>query len=118
MPNLVHLVSVCAFPIFGGLFSSPVIVVLLILEIARPGGHRFSKVLVTDIAAASVSFGIYFVIAGAVFLGAYQVPRYPFAAWQLLAAIPLGLSGALVAIATAGFMTLASRRCSSAAPPG
>lgn len=95
--------------IFGGLFSSPVIVVLLILEIARPGGHRFSKVLVTDIAAASVSLGIYFAIAGAVFLGAYRVPGYPFAAWQLLAGIPLGLFGALVAIATAGFMTLASR---------
>jgi len=95
--------------IFGGLFSSPVIAVLLILEIVRPGGHRFSKTLVTGIAAGSVSFGIYFAIAGAVFLGAYQVPRYPFAAWQLLAAIPLGLFGALVALLTAGFMMLAAR---------
>jgi len=95
--------------IFGGLFSSPVIVVMLILEIARPGGYRFSKTLVSDIAAASVSFGIYFAIAGAVFLGAYQVPRYPFEDWQLLAGIPLGLFGALVAGLVAGFMTLASR---------
>ena len=95
--------------IFGGLFSSPVIVVMLILEIARPGGHRFSKILVTDIVAGSVSFGIYFAIAGAVFLGAYQVPRYTFEDWQLLAGIPLGLFGALVAILVAGFMMLASR---------
>ena len=95
--------------IFGGLFSSPVIVVMLILEVARPGGHRFSKTLVTDIVAASVSFGIYFAIAGAVFLGAYQVPRYTFEDWQLLAGIPLGLFGALVTILTAGFMMLASR---------
>jgi H+/Cl- antiporter ClcA len=95
--------------IFGGLFSSPVIVVVMILEIARPGGRRFSKTLVTDIAAGSVSFGIYFAIAGAVFLGAYQVPRYPFEDWQLLAGIPLGLFGALVASLVAGFMTLASR---------
>jgi chloride channel protein, CIC family len=95
--------------IFGGLFSSPVIVVTLILEIVRPGGQRFSKTLVTNLAAASVSFGIYFAIAGAVFLGAYQVPRYPFEDWQLLAGIPLGLFAALVSTLTAGFVMLASR---------
>jgi len=95
--------------IFGGLFSSPVIVVMLILEVVRPGGHRFSKTLVTDIVASSVSFGIYFAIAGAVFLGAYEVPRYTFEDWQLLAGIPLGLFGAAVSILAAGFMMLASR---------
>jgi len=95
--------------IFGGLFSSPLIVVMLILEVARPGGHRFSKTLVTDIVAGSVSFGIYFAIAGAVFLGAYQVPRYTFEDWQLLAAIPLGLFGAVVTALAAGLMMLASR---------
>jgi len=95
--------------IFGGLFSSPVIVVMLILEISRPGGHRFSKTLITDVAAASVSFGIYFAIAGAVFLGAYQVPRYTFQDWDLLASIPLGLFGTMVTALAAGFMILASR---------
>jgi H+/Cl- antiporter ClcA len=95
--------------IFGGLFSSPVIVVMLILEVARAGGQRFSKILATDIVAGSVSFGIYFAIAGAVFLGAYQVPRYRFEDWQLLAGIPLGLFGALVTILAAGFIMLASR---------
>jgi H+/Cl- antiporter ClcA len=95
--------------IFGGVFSSPVIVVMLILEVARPGGHRFSKTLVTDIVAASVSFGIYFALAGAVFLGAYQVPRYTFKDWQLLVGVPLGLFGALVTTLMAGFIVLASR---------
>ena len=95
--------------IFGGLFSSPVIAVMLILEVARPGGRRLSKTLVTDIAAASVSFGIYFAIAGAVFLGAYQVPRYTFADWQLLAAIPLGLFGGVVTTVAAGFIVVTSR---------
>jgi len=95
--------------IFGGLFSSPVIVVMLILEVARPGGHRFSKTLVTDIVAASTSFGIYFAIAGAVFLGAYQVPRYTFEDWQLLVGIPLGLFGALLMTLTVCFVMLASR---------
>jgi H+/Cl- antiporter ClcA len=94
--------------IFGGVFSSPVIVVMLILEVARPGGRRFTKSLTADIAAGSVSYGIYFAIAGAVFLGAYQVPRYTFEDWQLLAAIPLGLFAALVAALTTGLIRLAS----------
>ena len=95
--------------IFGGVFSSPVIVVMLILEVVRPGGQRFSKTLVADIVAGSVSFGIYFAVAGAVFLGAYQVPAYAFRDWQLLAAIPLGLFAALVTTLAALFVTLASR---------
>ena len=82
---------------------------MMILEIARPGGNRFSKILVTDIVAGSVSFGIYFAIAGAVFLGAYRVPPYTFENWQLLAGLPLGLFGALVTALVAGFNTLASR---------
>jgi len=95
--------------IFGGLFSSPVIAVMLILEVARPGGLRFSKTLAAGIVAGSVSFGIYFAIVGAVFLGAYQVPRYTFEDWQLLAGIPLGLFAALVTILAAGFLMLVSR---------
>jgi H+/Cl- antiporter ClcA len=95
--------------IFGGLFSSPVIAVMLILEVARPGGRRFSKALVTDITAASVSFGIYFAVAGAVFLGAYRVPPFPFEDWQLLAGIPLGLFGALVTAMVSGSIALGSQ---------
>ncbi len=95
--------------IYGGLFSSPVIVVMLVLEVARPGGRQFSKALIADIVAASISFGIYFAIAGAVFLGVYQVPRYTFEDWQLLAAIPFGLFAALVTILTTGVIMLVSR---------
>jgi hypothetical protein len=62
--------------------------------------------------AGSVSFGIYLAIAGAVLLGAYQVPPYTFEDWQLLAAIPLGLFGALVTTLSTGFLMLASR-CSA-----
>ena len=83
---------------YGGLFSSTVIVVLLILEVARPGGQRFTKALAAGIVASSVSFGIYFAIAGAVFLDDYQVPPYKFEDWQLLAGVPLGLFAALVIV--------------------
>ena len=94
---------------YGGLFSSTVIVVLLILEVARPGGHRFAKALAAEIVASSVSFGIYFAIAGAVFLDDYQVPSYKFEDWQLLAGVPLGLFAALVVTLLAGFMMAAAR---------
>ena len=63
---------------YGGLFSSTVIVVMLILEVARPGGQRAAKALAAEIVASSISFGIYFAIAGAVFLGDYKVPQYTF----------------------------------------
>ena len=94
---------------YGGLFSSTVIVVMFILELARPGGRRFTKALVGGIVASSVSFGIYFAIAGAVFLDAYQVPQYEFEDWQLLAGVPLGLLAALVVTLLVVFVRGASR---------
>ena len=98
---------------YGGLFSSTLIVVMLIVEVARPGGQKFAKALVGGIIASSVSFGIYFVIVGAVFLDAYKVPSYKFEDWQLLAAIPLGLLAAVVATvlvaSTAGLTHLFAR---------
>ena len=93
---------------YGGLFSSTVIVVMLILEVARPGGQRATKALAAEIVASSVSFGLYFAIAGAVFLGDYKVPQYTFHDWQLLAGVPLGLFAALVATVLAGFMMAAA----------
>ena len=98
---------------YGGLFSSTVIVVMLILEVARPGGQKFGKALVGGIIVSSVSFGIYFAIVGAVFLDAYKVPSYDFENWQLLAAVPLGLLSAVVATvlaaSTAGSTRLFTR---------
>ena len=81
---------------YGGLFSSTVIVVMLILEVARPGGQRFAKALVGGIVASSVSFGVYFSISGSLFLDAYQVPQYKFQDWQLLAGVALGVFAAIV----------------------
>ena len=86
-----------------------VIVVMLILEVARPGGQRLTKALAAEIVASSVSFGIYFAIAGAVFLDDYKVPQYTFKDWQPLAGVPLGLFAALVVTLLAGFMMAAAR---------
>ena len=94
---------------YGGLFSSTVIVVMLIMEVARPGGQKLVKALAAQIVASSVSFGIYFAIAGAVFLDDYKVPQYKFEDWQLLAGIPLGLFAAVVVTVLAAFMMGAAR---------
>ena len=94
---------------YGGLFSSTVIVVMLILEVARPGGQKLAKALAAEIVASSVSFGIYFAIAGAVFLDDYKVPHYTFKDWQLLAGVPLGLFAAVVVTLLAGFTMAAAQ---------
>jgi H+/Cl- antiporter ClcA len=69
---------------------------MLILEVARPGGQRMAKALVAMVVSSSVSFGIYFVVGGAFFLDAYQVPTYKFEDWQLLAGLGLGFLAAVV----------------------
>src|SRR6516165_3288173 len=89
---------------YGGLFSSTVIVVMLILEVARPGGQRLAKALPAQIVASSVSFAIYFAVAGAVFLDDYKVPQCNLEDGQLLAGIPLGLFAAVVLTLLAEFI--------------
>ena len=93
----------------GGMLSSPVIVVMLLLEVARPGRNRFTKTLLGTIIASSVGFGIYFAIAGAVFLDIYKVPQYKFEDWQLLAGVLLGWFAAVVVTILTLFMALAAR---------
>jgi len=39
---------------YGGMLSSPVITVMLLMEVARPGGNRFTKTLLGTIIASSV----------------------------------------------------------------
>ena len=93
---------------YGGLFSSTVIVVMLILEVARPGGQRLTKALVSAIVASSVSFGIYFAVAGSFFLDVYEVPSYRYEDWHLLAGVPLGLLAAVIVTLLVIVMKLAS----------
>ena len=93
---------------YGGLFSSTVIVVMMVLEVARPGGQRLTKALVGAIVASSVSFGIYFAVAGSFFLDVYEVPSYRFEDWHLLAGVPLGLLAAVIVTLLVIVMKLAA----------
>ena len=98
---------------YGGLLSAPLLATILVLEIARPKGARFSETLVGGLLASSVAFAVYFPIAGSTFVGIYSVPSFKYEDWQLLAAVPLGLvAGALALItmvAIAVFTRLAAR---------
>jgi chloride channel protein, CIC family len=93
---------------YGGLFSSTVIVVMMVLEVARPGGQRLTKALVSAIVASSVSFGIYFAVAGSFFLDVYEVPSYRYEDWHLLAGVLLGLLAAVIVTLLVIVMKLAA----------
>ena len=81
---------------YGGMFSAVAVVVMMIVEIARPGGIKLTKAFVGMLVSSSVSFGIYFAIAGSVFLDAYQVPTFKYEDWQLAAGIGFGLLAAVI----------------------
>lgn len=92
---------------YGGLFSAVVVVVMLIVEVARPGGTKLTKALVGMIVSSSLSFGIYFAIAGSIFLDAYKVPAFKYEDWQLLAGIGFGLLAAVIVMLLAVVMKVA-----------
>lgn len=94
---------------FGGLLSSPLVVLMLVLEVARPGGERAAKVLMGGAVASSVSFGIYFAIAGTVFLDLFKVPQYEYEGWHLLVGIGLGVLAAVLVMIMIVVITLVGK---------
>jgi H+/Cl- antiporter ClcA len=83
---------------FGGLLSSPIVATVLVLELARPKAERVMEMLVASLLSSTVAFGVYFPIAGSTFLGLYALPSYKYSDWQLLAAVPIGLVAAGLAL--------------------
>ena len=85
---------------YGGLLSSPILASILTLELARPKAQRFADTLVAGLLSATVAFAVYFPIAGSTFVGLYELPSFDYEDWQLLAAVPLGLVAAALALLT------------------
>lgn len=83
---------------FGGLFSSPFLATLLVLEVAHVARRRIERALIGSLVASSVAFGITFALVGSLFLGIYEVPTYEYEDWHLLAAVALGLVAAVVVV--------------------
>lgn len=100
---------------FGGLFSSPLLAMLLVLEIARPPVSRYIKAFYASLVSSSIAFGIYFAIAGSIFLGIYEVPAYDYQDWHLVAGIGFGLLAAFIALVT-GAAGVALARAFGAVP--
>ena len=94
---------------FGGLFSSPLVAVLLVLEVARPSRKVLRYAFFSSVVSTSAAFGIYFVIAGSVFLGIYRVPHYQYEDWHLLAGVALGLLAAVTVVLTLVVHSLAEK---------
>ena len=94
---------------FGGMLSSPILGSILTLELARPKAERFAETLTAGLLSASVAFAVYFPIAGSTFLGLYELPSFKYEDWQLLAAVPLGLAAAALALMTVVAAALMTR---------
>lgn len=85
---------------FGGLFSSPLLAIVLVMEVARVPRRRFQRTFYTSLVSSATAFGLYFVLAGTVFLGIYDVPSYEFEDWHLLAGIGFGVLAAFITVVT------------------
>jgi H+/Cl- antiporter ClcA len=92
---------------YGGLLASPILATILVLEVASLKARRFAETLVASLLCSSISFAIYFAIAGSTFVGIFAVPSYRYEDWHLLAAVPLGLLAgglALIMVVVFGVM--------------
>ncbi|WP_168207437.1 chloride channel protein [Microlunatus elymi] len=93
---------------YGGLFSSVLIVVAFICEIASPGEKLYRKVLPATIIAGAISFAIYYLIAGSVFLDKYDVGSFAYHDWELAAGVGFGLLAAVIVLVLGIFMSAAT----------
>jgi chloride channel protein, CIC family len=94
---------------FGGLFSSPLVAMALVTEVAHPPRQRWQRMFFGSLVATSISFGVYFAIIGSVFLGIYTVPTYDYQDWHLLAGVGLGVVSAGVVLVTVAIVTAAHK---------
>jgi H+/Cl- antiporter ClcA len=90
---------------FGGLFSSPLLTMVLVLEVAKPPVSRYLRTFYGTLISSSVSFGVFFALAGTVFLGIYQVPSYSYEDWHLVAGLALGIAAALLVVVMGAILT-------------
>lgn len=90
---------------FGGLMSTPVGGPLLAFELEHEQTHNYYFTnLVPGVIAGAVSFGVMWPILGAPFEGLLSIPQEEFRSWMLLAAVGLGLVGAVTAFVVGRIM--------------
>jgi H+/Cl- antiporter ClcA len=84
--------------VFGGLVSSPLAGPLLAFELEHEQTRSYYfRHLIPGVVAGGVGFAVMYPLIGAPFLGQYEFARVEFRSWMLLAAVGVGLAGALTA---------------------
>jgi H+/Cl- antiporter ClcA len=93
---------------FGGLLATPVGGPLLAFELEheQTQGYYYAHI-VPGVIAGAVSFGIMWPILGAPFQGLIELDVPVFESWMLLAAVALGLTGAIAAFVVGKIMVAA-----------
>lgn len=90
---------------FGGLLSTPIGGPLLAFELEHEQTHSYYfQNLVPGVVAGAVAFGVMFPVVGAPFEGLLAIPKGEFRSWMLLAAVGLGVAGALGALVVGKLM--------------
>jgi H+/Cl- antiporter ClcA len=94
---------------FGGLMSTPVGGPLLAFELEHEQTHGYYfQNLVPAIVAGAVAFGVMWPVLGAPFEALLSIPSDEFRSWMLLAAVGLGVLGAIAALVVGKMMLLSS----------
>eukprot|EP01104_Vermistella_antarctica_P018690 TRINITY_DN7018_c0_g1_i1.p1 TRINITY_DN7018_c0_g1~~TRINITY_DN7018_c0_g1_i1.p1 ORF type:complete len:516 (+),score=69.23 TRINITY_DN7018_c0_g1_i1:76-1623(+) len=98
---------------FGGLLNSPLLGVILVVELARVkiGHGRVLKTVYTTLLAGSLSFAIFYPIVGKGFLGIYTLPSFTFQTWHLAAAVPLGILSAMISLVNILVQAIVKKVC-------
>jgi H+/Cl- antiporter ClcA len=98
-------VGMCAA--FGGLVSTPLGGPLLAFELEHHQSRDYYfRQLLPGILAGAVGFGIMWPVIGAPFVGLFELPRADFRSWMFLAALGLGLFGAVAGLLMGKAMVL------------
>jgi H+/Cl- antiporter ClcA len=85
--------------VFGGLVSSPLGGPLIAFELEHEQSHSYYfHHLIPGVVAGAVGFGVMYPLVGAPLLGQYEIPAAEFESWMLLAAVGVGLVGAITAL--------------------
>jgi len=82
----------------GALMTAPIISPLLVMEILKPSGDTYYRMLVPSLVAATTGFFVFYATVGQTFLETFLAPSYDVELWHFFAAIGLGVLGAVLAL--------------------
>jgi len=95
---------------YGGLFTSPFVAVMLILELAPPRRLVYLSLLAIEVVAAVAGFAVFFAVGGfADLISELSLPDYSLQVWHFAVAVGIGGLGVVAGFAAALFASLFER---------